>query len=106
MTALNLKAVFLKVSRENTLFGCKVLEIEGAYPINYFPGFLVKNIKNCTPSKSFLFTSLPYVPKLWKPIANFIVRRPYILYVLDHGVLNFAYVLVYFDSPFLKSVWF
>ena len=32
--------------------------MKAAYPVNYFPRFLGKNIKNCPPSKLFLFTSL------------------------------------------------
>ena len=31
---------------------------KAAHPVNYFPGFLGKNIKNCPPSKLSLFTSL------------------------------------------------
>ena len=33
-------------------------KIETAHPVNYFPGILGKNIKDCPPSKLFLFTSL------------------------------------------------
>ena len=33
-------------------------KLKTAHLVNYFPGFLGKNIKNCPPSKLFLFTSL------------------------------------------------
>ena len=36
----------------NTLFGLERSKIEGCpHQVNYFPGFLGKNIKNCPPSK-------------------------------------------------------
>ena len=49
----------LKVSREKTHYlGKSAQKSKAAHPVNYFPGFLGKNIKNCPPSKLFLFTSL------------------------------------------------
>ena len=33
-------------------------KLQAVHPVNYFPYFLGKNIKNCPPSKLFLFTSL------------------------------------------------
>ena len=33
-------------------------KLKAVHPVNYFSGFLGKNIKNCPPSKLFLFTSL------------------------------------------------
>ena len=44
-----------------------------AHPVNYFPGILGRNIKNCPPSKLFLFTSLllkdciVYIQMVYKP---------------------------------------
>ena len=34
------------------------IKLKAAHPVNYFSGFSGKNIKNCPPSKLFLFTSL------------------------------------------------
>ena len=47
-----------KFSGKNTLFGIERSNSKAALPVNYFCGFLGKNIKNCPPSKLFLFTSL------------------------------------------------
>ena len=33
-------------------------KLKAAHPVNYFPRFLAKNVKNYPPSKLFLFTSL------------------------------------------------
>ena len=33
-------------------------KLKAAHPVNYFPGFLGNNVKNCPPIKLFLFTSL------------------------------------------------
>ena len=38
--------------------GCSKLKV--AHPVNYFPRFVGKNIKNCPPSKLLSFTSLLY----------------------------------------------
>ena len=39
--------------------GIRALNIlKAAHPVNYFPGFLGKNMKNCPQSKLLLFTSL------------------------------------------------
>ena len=48
--------------------GCS--KLKAAHAINYFPGFLGKNIKNCPPSKSFLFTSLPQSLKISKEFSS------------------------------------
>ena len=39
--------------------GLEHSKLKAAHPGNYFSGYLGKNIKNCSPSKLFLFTSLP-----------------------------------------------
>ena len=41
--------IFLKVSGENTLFVLRALKLKSTHPVNYFPGFLGKNIKNFPP---------------------------------------------------------
>ena len=56
MKALNLK--FLKVFRKTHYLGLVRSKLKAPNPVNYFPGFLGKHIKNCPPSKLFLFTSL------------------------------------------------
>ena len=55
----NWKKVQLKVSGEKHIILVRVLKnMKAAHPVNYFLRFLGKNIKNCPPSKLFLFTSL------------------------------------------------
>ena len=51
------RVTYLKVTEENNLsYGAQ--RLKAVHPVNYFPGFLGRNIKNCSPSKLFLFTSL------------------------------------------------
>ena len=52
------RVIYLKVFEENTIFGLNRSKLKAAHPVNYFPEFLGKNIKNCPPSKLFLFSSL------------------------------------------------
>ena len=95
---------------EDTL-GYGVQKLMAAHPVNYFPGFLGINIKNCPPSKLFLFTSLsirdvkqsylvrfleilvsayslgPYAPGpliIWKNIPSKYAPGPYLKCTLLH----------------------
>ena len=53
------KVIYLKVVGEKyIIWGQSAQKLKVAHPINCFPGFSGKNIKNCPPSKLFLFTSL------------------------------------------------
>ena len=49
---------FSKFPRKTHYLGLGRTKLKAAHPVNYFPGFLGKNIKSCPPSKLFLFTSL------------------------------------------------
>ena len=57
-------ALSLKVNISQNFQGKHIIWVKGAkklktaHPVNYFPGFLGKNIKNYPPSKLFLFTLL------------------------------------------------
>ena len=51
--------------------GLGPLKLNAAHPVNYFAGFLGKNIKNCPPSKLFLSTSLHACTKFFKKHINF-----------------------------------
>ena len=66
-----LKDNILKVSPGKTHYlglGCS--KLKAAHPMNYFPGFLGKNLKNCPSSKLFLFTSLPQSLKINKEFSS------------------------------------
>ena len=51
---------YVQTQKTQSLYylGLGRLKLKAAHPVNYFHGFWGKNIKNCPPSKLFLFTSL------------------------------------------------
>ena len=49
-----LKNNIFEVSRKSHYLGLGPSNLKAAHPVNYFPAFLGKNIKNCPPSKLFL----------------------------------------------------
>ena len=51
MIALNLKGDISQILQD-----LRRSKLRAAHPVNYFPGFWGKNVKNCQPSKLFLFT--------------------------------------------------
>ena len=55
---MNLKGIFLRFPWKAHYLGSERSKLKAAHPVYYFPGFSGKNIKNCPPSKLFLFTSL------------------------------------------------
>ena len=52
-------------------FGLGYLKLKAAQPVNYFPRFLGKNIKDYPPSKLFSFTSLVTILEKMKIILIF-----------------------------------
>ena len=50
-------------------------KVKAAHLVNYFPGFWGKSVKNCPPSKLFLFTSLIYIPDLINKNINKMERQ-------------------------------
>ena len=66
--------------------------LEAAHPVNYFPQFLGKNIKNCPPSKLFLFTSLVKMCCIgWGYTQEDMLTHPF---VLSHTGKTHFYLLV------------
>ena len=60
--------------------------MKAAHPVNYFPGFLGKIIKNYPPSKLFLFTSLPEIISTY----TFKILKALKLCILPH-LIYFCY---------------
>ena len=53
-----LKGWYIIQSFRGKIFWLGCWKLKAAFPVNHFSGFLGRNIKNCPPSKLFLFTSL------------------------------------------------
>ena len=51
-------ARFSEFPRKNIILVRTLKKLEAAHPVNYFSGVLGNKIRNCPPSKLFLFTSL------------------------------------------------
>ena len=75
------KVTYLKISKEKCIIWVTVFKIEGCPP-SCFSKFWGKKIKNCSPSKLFLFTSLS---NLWDSQVSFLgnVEREKVVTVLS-----------------------
>ena len=58
MIALNLKGNISKFIEKTYHLSLACSKLKAAHPVNYFPGFLGEDVKNCPPIKLFLFASL------------------------------------------------
>ena len=80
----------------------KLSKIEDCSPGNFFPGFLGRNIKDCPPSKLFLF-----IQALWNLRLQSITRYSSVVFVSVFGgllfVVNSLFLLSFFFFLFVRD---
>ena len=61
---------FSKFPGKTHYLGLGRSKLKADHPVNYFPGFLGKNIENCKPTKLFFFTSLSEPVHLYSILSS------------------------------------
>ena len=79
-------------------------KLKATHPVEYFPGFFGRNIKNCPPSKLFLFTSMTMLKGTWSYYSKF----SFLFHLQNHHSkdVNFKYQLNGQAVWMYKAIWY